>query len=98
MIRTDAANLNITNLLECGTKLMRHQTVQDEVDAAVNKGHHVHNVSQIERKLEIIWKQQLWENKKSSSNLVVCNSQRKTFLRTQQRENPESPEKNNLHG
>ena len=36
----------MTDLLECSSELSRHEAVDDEVDAAVEQGHHVHQVAQ----------------------------------------------------
>ena len=37
--------LNVTDLLECSPELSGHEAVDDEVDAAVEEGHHVHQVA-----------------------------------------------------
>ena len=38
--------LNVTYLLECSPELSGHEAVDDEVDAAVEERHHVHQVTQ----------------------------------------------------
>ena len=37
--------LNVTYLLECSPELSGHEAVDDEVDAAVEERHHVHQVA-----------------------------------------------------
>ena len=42
----DYCYLNVTDLLERSPELPGHEAVDDEVDAAVEERHHVHQVAQ----------------------------------------------------